>query len=77
MGLKINGFPDLLEAYILEHQLKGEFSEILKKSSLLSKNYIWNKPQLAGFMDMATAYFLQDKPKIFSFFILNTLVCQN
>lgn len=56
-------FPDLQEALILDHQIKGEFSAIFKNITTIKENNLCLKPQLTGTMDMATTYFLLDKPK--------------
>lgn len=63
IGKKYTDFPDLIEAYVLNYQIKGNFQLILKELTQLDKNNVWNKPQLSGVMDMSTAYLLLDKPK--------------
>jgi tetratricopeptide (TPR) repeat protein len=70
---KAGDFVELQEIFILEHQIKGEFPKILKVVESLKKENVFNKPQLAGVIDMSTVYLLLDKPKKASKYLLADL----
>lgn len=63
LGVTINSLHEYESMQIFELQLQGKFEKALSIVIGLNSNEKWNKPQLTGALDLATAYLLTNNPK--------------